>query len=89
MPYVERERRYPSDLTDEQWAVIEAMLPLPKWMGRPERHPASGHCGRDPVRRAYRLFLAAAINQMIRRLTRGRPARRQQRWRWPDTLPRH
>jgi transposase len=39
MPYVERERRYPSDLTDEQWAVIEPMLPLPKWMGRPERHP--------------------------------------------------
>jgi hypothetical protein len=32
MRYVERERRYPSDLTDEQWAVIEPMLPLPKWM---------------------------------------------------------
>jgi hypothetical protein len=28
----------------------------------------------------------AAINQMIRRLTRGHPAQRQQRWRWPDTL---
>jgi hypothetical protein len=28
----------------------------------------------------------AAINQMIRRLTRGKPATRQQRWRWPDTL---
>ena len=35
---MERERRYPSDLTDEQWALIEVMLPLPKWMGRPERH---------------------------------------------------
>jgi transposase len=31
----------------------------------------------------------AAINQMIRRLTRGHPAQRQQRWRWPDTLARH
>ena len=39
MPGVERERRYPSDLTDAQWDVIEVMLPLPKWMGRPERHP--------------------------------------------------
>jgi transposase len=36
---VERERRYPSDLTDEQWAFVEAMLPLPKWLGRPESHP--------------------------------------------------
>jgi transposase len=36
---VERQRRYPSDLTDEQWELIEVMLPLPKWMGRPERHP--------------------------------------------------
>jgi hypothetical protein len=36
---VERERRYPSDLTDEQWAFVEAMLPLPKGLGRPESHP--------------------------------------------------
>ena len=33
-----RERRYPSDLTDTQWEIIEAMLPLPKWMGRPFKH---------------------------------------------------
>jgi transposase len=26
-------------LTDAQWELIEAMLPLPKWMGRPEKHP--------------------------------------------------
>lgn len=36
---MERERRYPSDLTDAQWAIIEVMLPLPKWIGRPELHP--------------------------------------------------
>jgi transposase len=35
----DRERRYPSDLTDAQWEIIEPMLPLPKWMGRPEKHP--------------------------------------------------
>jgi transposase len=35
---VVRERRYPSDLTDAQWEIIEPMLPLPKWMGRPFKH---------------------------------------------------
>jgi transposase len=35
---VVRERRYPSDLTDLQWEIIEPMLPLPKWMGRPFKH---------------------------------------------------
>jgi transposase len=35
---VERQRRYPSDLTDAQWGLIEVMLPLPKWIGRPELH---------------------------------------------------
>jgi transposase len=36
---MDRVRRYPSDLTDKQWELIEPMLPLPKWMGRPEGHP--------------------------------------------------
>jgi transposase len=35
---VVRERRYPSDLTDAQWEIIEPMLPLPKWLGRPFKH---------------------------------------------------
>jgi transposase len=35
---VVRERRYPSDLTDAQWEIVEAMLPLPKWLGRPFKH---------------------------------------------------
>jgi transposase len=35
---VERTPRYPSDLTDEQWEIIEPMLPLPKWLGRQEKH---------------------------------------------------
>jgi len=26
---------YPSDLTDEQWKLIEPMVPPPKWGGRP------------------------------------------------------
>jgi len=36
---MDRQQRYPSDLTDEQWQVVEPMLPLPKWLGRPEKHP--------------------------------------------------
>jgi transposase len=34
-----RQPRYPSDLTDEQWAVVEPLLPPPKRGGRPEKHP--------------------------------------------------
>jgi transposase len=37
-----RARRYPSDLTDAQWAVLEPLLPAPSWLagagGRPEKH---------------------------------------------------
>ncbi|MBW4700440.1 IS5 family transposase [Micromonospora sp. RL09-050-HVF-A] len=36
---MDRVRRYPSDLTDAEWEIIEPMLPSPQWMGRPERHP--------------------------------------------------
>lgn len=32
-------RRYPSDLTDAQWALIEPLLPAPTTEGRPEKHP--------------------------------------------------
>ncbi|MFF5120521.1 transposase [Dactylosporangium aurantiacum] len=34
-----RPRRYPSDLTDEQWALAGPLLPAPKRFGRPEQHP--------------------------------------------------
>lgn len=36
---VARERTYPSDLTEEQWEIIEPMLPLIKEPGRPPKHP--------------------------------------------------
>jgi transposase len=32
-------RGYPSDLTDEQWAVIEGVVPPVRSGGRPEKHP--------------------------------------------------
>jgi transposase len=35
----DRPRRYPSDTSDEQWAVIEPLLPPVNTGGRPEKHP--------------------------------------------------
>ena len=32
-------KRYPSDLTDAQWALIEPLVPEPRWGGRPAVHP--------------------------------------------------
>ena len=37
-----REQRYPSDLTDAEWAMVEPLLPAPTSHprgGRPEKHP--------------------------------------------------
>jgi transposase len=34
-----RQSRYPSDLSDEQWALIEPLLPAPGRGGRPPKHP--------------------------------------------------
>jgi transposase len=34
-----RPRRYPSDTSDEQWALIEPLLPQVNTGGRPEKHP--------------------------------------------------
>ena len=36
---VARRARYPSDTSDEQWALIEPLLPQVKTGGRPEKHP--------------------------------------------------
>ncbi|UQU67426.1 IS5 family transposase [Couchioplanes caeruleus] len=36
---MKRERRYPSDLTDAQWEIVEPMLPLIKEPGRIPKHP--------------------------------------------------
>jgi transposase len=36
---VAESKRYPSDLTDAQWALIEPLVPEPRWGGRPAVHP--------------------------------------------------
>jgi hypothetical protein len=44
-----RPRRYPSDTTDAEWALLAPLLPVPAWLGgrvgRPEGHypPVTGH----------------------------------------------
>jgi transposase len=35
----DRPRNYPSDTSDEQWAIIEPLLPPARAGGRPEKHP--------------------------------------------------
>jgi len=40
----DQKRRYPSDLTDEQWAVVERLLPPPT------RHPRGGRREKHPRR---------------------------------------
>ena len=35
----DRPQRYPSDTSDEQWALIEPLLPPMRTGGRPEKHP--------------------------------------------------
>jgi transposase len=35
-------RCYPSDLTDEEWALLEPLIPAPKPSGRPAKVPRRG-----------------------------------------------
>ncbi|TQJ01636.1 IS5 family transposase [Amycolatopsis cihanbeyliensis] len=43
-----RSRRYPSDMTDAQWATIEPLLPKPGWLGGRGGRRAK-HCRREIV----------------------------------------
>ena len=37
--YDRRGQRYPSDVTNEEWGVLERLLPVAKGQGRPRQHP--------------------------------------------------
>jgi len=37
--YSRKAAQYQSDVTDEEWSVIEALLPIPKVRGRPRGWP--------------------------------------------------
>jgi transposase len=43
-----RRRRYPSDMSDTEWAVCEPLLPHPAWLAGKVGRP-SGYCMRDVV----------------------------------------
>jgi hypothetical protein len=59
-PMAHRLQRYPSDTSDEQCEVIEALLPRVNTAGPPGETPAPGDRGRDLVRGAHGVRLAAA-----------------------------
>lgn len=56
----DRVRRYPSDMTDEEWAAIRPLLPVPAWLqgrgGQPE-----GYCHRQLLD-AIRYLVAGGIS---------------------------
>jgi Transposase DDE domain len=58
---VSRQRRYPSDLTDEQWALVEPLLPAPRTGGRLERHPRRS---KDGI--LYTEVMLAALREQAR-----------------------
>jgi hypothetical protein len=53
-------RRYPSDTGDEQWALIEPLLPPVNTGGRPASE--AGGRGRDLVRGPYGLLSAQLVS---------------------------
>src|SRR5918997_6161896 len=60
-------RAYQTDLSDEEWEILEPYLPVPRAPGRP-RPPAAAPLARDPRRRllcgARRLRLAAVTSRL-------------------------
>jgi transposase len=56
----DRVRRYPSDMTDAEWAAVRPLLPVPAWLngrgGRPE-----GYCHRQLLD-AIRYLVAGGIS---------------------------
>lgn len=44
----QRARVYPTDLTDEQWAVIAPLIPIPAWLRGRGRRP-EGYCHREMI----------------------------------------
>jgi transposase len=67
-PSHQRQRRYPSDTTDQEWALIHPLLPPPACTtptgGRPEAHP--------------RREIVDAIHDTLRETVRGRAGRHPQ-----------
>src|SRR3954470_13693742 len=61
---MERQRRYPSDLTDARWEIVEPMLPLIKSPGRIPKHPRRAIVDAILVRGAQRLLVAAAAGRL-------------------------
>ena len=51
---------YPSDLTDEEWSLLDALIPKARKVGRPEKHAKAGDSQWDFLSGAKRLRVADA-----------------------------
>lgn len=51
----ERTPRYPSDMTDQQWAVVRTALPVPAWLERGRGRPES-YCHRQMIDAVFYLL---------------------------------
>ncbi|CAG7614122.1 hypothetical protein SBRY_100235 [Actinacidiphila bryophytorum] len=58
-----RERRYPTDMTDAQWAAIRPLLPVPGWLqgrgGQPE-----AYCHRAILDQCHEVKRSAAASRV-------------------------
>lgn len=43
MPWISRQRRYPSDTTVAEWALLEPLLPVPAWQTKTGGQPEKWH----------------------------------------------
>jgi transposase len=59
----DRERRYPSDMTDAEWAMVRPLLPTPAWLegrgGQPE-----GYCHRQMLDQCHEVKNPAAVSSV-------------------------
>ncbi len=68
--YGRRNLRYPSDLTDAEWTVIEPMMPPPSRLGRPrktdEAHPRCASL--SELRKSHTSTTAIAVARVLVRV---------------------
>ncbi len=59
----DRVRRYPSDMSDEEWTVVRPLLPTPAWLegrgGQPE-----GYCHRQMLDQCHEVKALLAVSSV-------------------------
>jgi transposase len=65
--YDRDELRYPSDLTDDEWARVEDLIPPKRWGRRREFFADAGYQG-PQFRKELARMLAAVVVEIVKRL---------------------